>query len=198
VRSLAEDKRALRVGARRRRMEAHRTAPSAATEAAERFAAAFQVAPGERVAGYWPVGDELDPRPLLARLEAAGAAIALPQVAGNAAPLVFRRWSIAGGEVPPAGAHGIPAPGDEAPAIEPDILLVPLLAFDRAGWRLGSGLGYYDRTLAALRRRRAVRAVGFAYAGQEVAAVPHGEGDEVLDWIVTEREVIAAAKERKA
>ncbi|MBL8906323.1 MAG: 5-formyltetrahydrofolate cyclo-ligase, partial [Rhizobiales bacterium] len=71
--------------------------------------------------------------------------------------------------------------------VHPDVLLVPMLAFDRRGYRLGYGGGYYDRTLAALRVLKPITAIGIAYSGQEIAEVPHGSWDEPLDWIMTER-----------
>jgi 5-formyltetrahydrofolate cyclo-ligase len=149
------------------------------------------------VAGYWPVGAEFDARPLLSELARAGATVALPVAVGAGKPLLFRKWSFptdATGAVPEPPArdiHAIPIPGAEAPAVTPEIILVPLLAFDRGGWRLGSGLGYYDITLAGLRRRGWTGvAVGFAFAAQEVREVPRGADDQPLDWIVTEREAI--------
>ena len=103
-------------------------------------------------------------------------------------PLVMRSW--AWGEPLASGVWGIREPRPEAPQVDPDILLVPLLAFDRAGYRLGYGGGYYDLTLAQLRSRKAVTAVGLAYAVQEIAQVPTTPRDAVLDLVLTEREVI--------
>jgi 5-formyltetrahydrofolate cyclo-ligase len=100
----------------------------------------------------------------------------------------MREWSF--GEPLSAGVWGIREPEPEAAEVEPDILLVPLLAFDRAGSRIGYGGGYYDRTIAQLRGRKAVVAVGLAFAAQEVSAVPITQGDERLNLVLTEREVI--------
>lgn len=144
------------------------------------------------VSGYHTVGSEADCLPLLARLSGEGHAVALPVVARRAAPLVFRRWRA--GEALTGGVLGIPVPGDDAPLIEPDILLVPLLAFDRAGFRLGYGGGYYDRTLADLRARKRIVAIGFAYAAQEVETVPHDRLDARLDWVLTEAGAIATGE----
>ena len=83
------------------------------------------------------------------------------------------------------GAFDVPVPLTDKPALDPDIVLVPLLAFDRSGYRLGYGAGFYDRTLAGLRARRAVIAVGLAFGEQEVDALPHDARDERLDWVVT-------------
>ncbi|WP_114394355.1 5-formyltetrahydrofolate cyclo-ligase [Oleisolibacter albus] len=145
--------------------------------------------PDTIVAGYWPKGDELDVRPLLRALGARGLRTALPVVAGRGWPLLFRLWRDGHPLVP--GAFGVMEPMAEAPVVQPDLVLVPLLAFDRQGWRLGYGAGFYDRTLDALRQEgrpgRGVVAVGIGYAAQEVASVPRDAYDQPLDWIVTER-----------
>jgi 5-formyltetrahydrofolate cyclo-ligase len=157
-------------------------------DAAERAALRFMdlpLPPVARVAAYWPQGSELDCRPLIDRLRAAGHTVLLPAVAAPGERLHFRIFP-AGASLA-TGAHGIPEP-PPGPGIEPDVLAVPLLAFDAAGWRLGQGGGYYDRTLEALRARRPVLAAGFAYAAQEAKSLPHAPGDQRLDWIVTEQE----------
>lgn len=159
--------------------------------AAERFLAAIPVRAQQAVAGYWPMADELDPRPLMRALQQRGAVLLLPGVATQKAqPLVFRRWddiSVA----PPAGRFGIPAPPADAPVLVPDILIVPLVGFDAAGHRLGLGGGFYDATLAALRSAGSILAVGYAFAVQQVAELPSGPLDERLDWAVTERGALA-------
>ena len=109
-------------------------------------------------------------------------------MAGPGKPLIMRAWSF--GEPLVAGVWGIRQPLAQAPATEPAILIVPLLAFDRAGHRIGYGAGYYDMTIAAAHARGAVSAVGIAFAAQEVDAVPAGPRDEPLDLVLTEREVI--------
>ncbi|HUF44987.1 MAG TPA: 5-formyltetrahydrofolate cyclo-ligase, partial [Aestuariivirgaceae bacterium] len=108
----------------------------------------------------------------------------LPVVVARGQPLVFRAW--APGNPTVAGIWSIPVPLESAPELEPDVLIVPMLAFDGEGYRLGYGGGFYDRTLARLRAIKPVVAVGAAFAGQEVAQVPRGPHDEPLDWIVTE------------
>lgn len=138
-----------------------------------------------RVSGFKSFADEIDVMPLLARLAREGWRTALPVVVGRGQPLVFRAW--APGEPTVAGAWSIPVPLATAPELEPDVLLVPMLAFDGAGFRLGYGGGFYDRTLAALRAAKPVIAVGVAYGAQEVAHVPRGRHDEPLDWILTEQ-----------
>ena len=183
-------KNALRARARETRRAAHRAQAreaAAAVRAHWREAAeqGLVVTPGTPVAGYWPVRDEIDVRGLLADLAAAGADVALPAIAAPDRPLVFRRWQP--GDVLANGAFGIAEPSADRRAIVPHVLIVPLLAFDRAGYRLGMGRGYYDRTLRVLRAGAPVVAVGVAFAAQEVAEVPHDGFDERLDWIVTER-----------
>lgn len=135
------------------------------------------------VSAFRSFGDELNTGPLLARLAADGYRLALPVMQGKAKPLLFRAW--APGDPMRTVQWGIEEPLTTSPAIVPDILLVPLLAFDRHGYRLGYGGGYYDRTLSALRASRPVVAVGLAFSEQEVDAVPHLDYDERLDWVLT-------------
>jgi 5-formyltetrahydrofolate cyclo-ligase len=160
-------------------------------EAAETIAArAFPVAvpPGAIVSGFSPMKSEINPIPLLRKLADAGARLALPVVAGKGQPLVMRGWAF--GEPLAAGVWGIREPKAEAPAVEPDILIVPLLAFDRRGHRVGYGAGYYDMTITALRANKPVVAVGIAFAIQEIETVPNTPRDARLDLVLTEREVI--------
>ncbi len=176
----------------RRRMRALRRALAAGRDAASHAAAALAPAPRwapfHIVAGYGAMPGEMDPGPLLARLAALGARIVMPVVVARGSPLIFREAGEAGGWRPDAA--GIPGPPPGAPEAAPDLLIVPLLAFDRAGGRLGQGGGYYDRTLAALRARGRARAVGLAFAGQEAPEVPMGPQDERLDAILTEKAYI--------
>lgn len=132
---------------------------------------------------YLPMRTEIDPLPLLAALGAGGASTCLPVVAARAAPLQFRAWSV-GDPTEPAG-FGTREPAPSLPPVRPDLLLVPLLAFDRTGYRLGYGGGYYDRTLRSLRDRGRVWAIGVAFDEQEIDAVPHLDYDERLDAVAT-------------
>lgn len=142
---------------------------------------------GAIVAGFWPMGPEIDIRPLLHALHAQGHRIGLPVTPKRGLPLHFREWRP--GDALAHGPMGTSQPGPTAPALTPAWLLVPLLAFDRAGRRLGYGGGYYDRTLASL---PGATAIGVAYSTQEVDEVPAGPDDAPLTAIATERGVIRA------
>jgi 5-formyltetrahydrofolate cyclo-ligase len=160
----------------------------AAAEAIAARAFPLAVGPQTIVSGFMPMKSEINPLPLMRKLAEAGAALALPVVAGRGEPLTMRAWQW--GEPLGSGVWGIREPKPEAPQIDPDILLVPLLVFDRKGFRLGYGGGYYDRTIAGLRARKNVTAVGIAFAAQEVASVPVTPRDARLDLVLTERDVI--------
>ncbi len=135
------------------------------------------------VAGYWPVGTEIDPRPLMAALAGRGAVLALPRLAAPNEAARFFAW--APGDPLEADAFGVPAPFLRQAELRPKLIFAPLLAFDRAGYRLGQGGGIYDRTIAVLRADGAI-AVGLAYAVQEIPCAPTDAKDEPLDWVVTE------------
>jgi 5-formyltetrahydrofolate cyclo-ligase len=189
---LHEAKAALREAAQVRRKAAHDAAGGAGEAARDHFLAAglHRHASGRtaRVASaYRRIRSELDPEPLMLALIEAGCRLCVPVIEGRGLPLRFREWAPGTRMQPgPFGAQ-VPATGDW---LEPDLLLVPLLAFDTAGRRLGYGGGFYDRTLARLRAAGPVRAVGFGYAAQEVEAVPADDTDERLDAIVTEAGVV--------
>ena len=146
------------------------------------------IAPGTIVSGFMPMKTEINPLPLMRALAAAGASLALPVVEGRGKPLTMRAWRW--GEELGSGVWGIREPKPDAARVDPDILLVPLLAFDRTGCRLGYGGGYYDLTIAGLRVRKTTVAVGIAFAAQEVPRVPTTPRDARLDLVLTEREVI--------
>jgi len=148
------------------------------------FAPALAIVPGAAVGGYAALPGEADPALLLERLAANGAVIALPRVAQKNAPLVFHR-PVPGGALQ-KGPFGIAEPPHDWPVVVPQILLVPLLAFDARGHRLGYGGGYYDRTIEALDRHGPLRTIGIAFAGQEIEAIPDESHDRPLDMIATE------------
>ena len=189
---IAEAKRLLRDVARARRSEARAAAPDAGEHAVSQFLDAITPAPRCVVSGYWPMGDEFDVRPLLEALDARGHPIGLPVVVGKEQPLIFRRWR-RGDALEPA-AFGTSVPGEGAEALTPSLLLVPLLAVDPRGFRLGYGGGFYDRTLDGLRQAgAAVTAVGICFDAQCIASVPTNATDQPLDWLVTECRAVAFA-----
>ena len=188
----AEAKRLLRAATRARRSAARAAASDAGAHAVSQFFDAITPTPGCVVSGYWPMDDEFDARPLLDALDARGHPIGLPVVLGKGRPLVFRRWR-PGDTLEPA-AFGTSVPGEAAAEVTPSLLLVPLLAVDPRGYRLGYGGGFYDRTLDGLRAAGAtVTAVGLCFDAQCIASVPTNADDQPLDWLVTERRAVAFA-----
>ncbi|WP_081852962.1 5-formyltetrahydrofolate cyclo-ligase [Bosea sp. 117] len=152
------------------------------------------------VALFAPIGEEIDTTPLADLLRGAGARLALPVVTGRERPLLFREWRADEPLVASAGPgrSPIPAPPDHAAEVEPDVLVVPLAAFDARGHRLGYGAGFYDRTLALLRASKRVEAIGYAFAVQELPALPDEPHDEPLDAIATDAGLIRPCDPRPA
>jgi 5-formyltetrahydrofolate cyclo-ligase len=144
----------------------------------------FAIAPGTIVSGYSPIRSEIDPVPLMRVLAGQGARLALPAVMARGKSLAFRAWSA--GDRLMLGALGILEPSPAAAELIPDIMLVPLAAFDRAGHRIGNGAGHYDYTLAHVRKGKPIAAIGVAFAVQEIAAVPALPHDVALDYVLTE------------
>jgi len=144
---------------------------------------------GVPVSGFMPIRTEIDPCPAMAEASAHGP-VAVPVIEAEAQPLKFALWTPEAQMV--KGQFGAEIPADLT-WVEPEILIVPLLSFDRRGGRLGYGGGFYDRTLEALRARRATLAIGFAFAGQEVDKAPLENTDQPLDLVVTEKGVIEIA-----
>lgn len=137
------------------------------------------------VAGYWPLPGELDCRPVMQALADQGAVIALPVIVARAAPLQWRRFE--GEAMMTPGPHNIQEPSKECAVVTPDVVLVPLMAFDRRGHRLGFGGGYYDRSLEILRADNpSLLAIGIALDGLEIDAIPDGPFDQPLNAVVTE------------
>lgn len=139
---------------------------------------------GKVLSGYWPMRGEADPIPAM---KTHPGPLCLPVVTGKGVPLVFRGWK---GEPLDSGPFGTSHPGESSPVLRPEVVIVPLAAFDRAGNRIGYGGGYYDRTLELLRSRGEVTAIGLAFASQEVPEIPAETFDQPLDLIVTCRETI--------
>lgn len=180
-------KKSLRVEALAQRQRASEAAgPRAALLIARRCLGDFVFMKGAIIAGYAAVRGEADPFPLMAALGNNGHALCLPRThEGN---LSFHAWKP--GDPLVVGRMNVPEPDAKARERRPDLLLVPLLAFDRHGYRLGYGAGYYDRYLRTHRAKRTLRAVGIAFAGQQVDDLPVDEWDEPLDAVVTETQVI--------
>jgi 5-formyltetrahydrofolate cyclo-ligase len=182
--SIPDEKKRLRREAETRRSELARSAPDAAARIAENFTNVGRVAAGACVAGYFPMRGEASPLALMKRLRRDGHTLALSRVVRLGSPLDFHLWSE--GEEPVKGGFVLREASPNWPTAVPDIVLVPMLAFDQQGYRLGYGGGFYDRTLRGLRERGSVLAVGIAFAGQEMV-IPHEDFDEPVDWIVTEQ-----------
>jgi 5-formyltetrahydrofolate cyclo-ligase len=178
-------KRQCRAAALEARARAHAQSALTAPARLQAFGLDFlDVPPGLAVSGFMPFRDEINVLPLFARLAAEGWVTAMPVVVGPGLPLRFRVWAPGDPTVP--GPWSIPVPPEDAPEVEPDVVLVPMLAFDKTGHRLGYGGGYYDRSLARLRALKPVIALGVAYAAQAFPEVPVAPYDEPLDWILTE------------
>ncbi len=147
----------------------------------------LEIASGMVVSGYSPIRNEIDPAPLMLKLAAQGARLALPVVNARGKSLTFRAWSPSDRLM--LGSLGIPEPSPAAVELIPDIMLVPLAAFDRLGHRIGYGAGHYDHTFAHLRKSKAVTGIGVAFAVQEIEAVPALSHDVALDFVLTEKEI---------
>lgn len=166
--------------------------PAAERQAAAETVAArglpVEVTPGTIVSGFSAMKTEINPVPLMKKVAARGAQLALPCIAGRGNPLIMRAWNF--GDPLKAGQWGIREPVPEATAVVPDVFIVPLAAFDRSGHRIGYGAGYYDMTIHAARAVKPVVAIGIAFATQEIPRVPATDRDERLDFVLTEKEVI--------
>ncbi len=184
--SLQEEKKALRNVLLARRTAAAAQSEQAREELLTVLRAALSLPGGTIVAGYLPMGDEIDVLPALAAMRESGHGIAMPVVVARGEPLQFRQWRP--DDPLEDGPLGTKHPCGSAPVVVPDVLIVPLLGYDRRGYRLGYGGGFYDRTVAALRSAGEVVAIGVGFAAQEVVHIPRGPQDEAMDWIVTPQE----------
>jgi len=180
--TLTEEKTVARQAAYGRRKQAFDTGDHAA--GAKRLHDVLDAYPGHILSGYMPMRTEIDPLPAMAGYSGR---VCVPVIQGKGLPLKFREWSPRAEMVEGEFGARIPAAGDW---LVPQVLIVPLLAFDRRGYRLGYGGGFYDRTLEGLRAAGPVTAIGFAWSAQEVAEVPIEPTDQLLDMIVTEHGAI--------
>jgi 5-formyltetrahydrofolate cyclo-ligase len=178
------DLRATALAAREKLSEKQR---ATAANALAKRGLPVEIAQGLIVSGYSPIRSEIDPAPLMEKLAKQGARLALPTVNARGKSLTFRSYTP--GDRLTMGMLGIPEPSPAAAEVVPDIMLVPLAAFDAAGHRIGYGAGYYDYTFAHLRKHKAIIGVGLAFAAQEIEAIPALSHDVPLDYVLTEKRV---------
>jgi 5-formyltetrahydrofolate cyclo-ligase len=181
--SIDQQKQLQRKEAKQRRALAYQGQTNAGLKACDIWCSQVDLPPNQIISIYWPLGDELDPLPLLTQLHALGHKMVLPVMLGAGKPLVFKRWQ-PGDQLQDAG-FGTKEPLDDQQQLDPDVILAPLLAYDQQGYRLGYGGGFYDRTLDQLRQHKKVQVFGLAFAEQEVDLVVRGEYDQALDGMVT-------------
>lgn len=183
---LRDEKGELRMAALQRRAAMGEAARAEASRLAARFALPLILAERVRcVSLFSAIHDEIDPRPLAHALREKGVMLALPEVVRLGQPLLFRQWA-ADDPLEPKGRYAIPTPAPDAPVVVPDVVMVPLAAYDSEGYRIGYGAGFYDRSLALLRAQGPVRTFGFAFSCQQVARVPREPHDEPVDWMITQ------------
>ena len=181
---MSEEKNLLRVALKERREELAARDPDAGETLADKFPMKLFERYGPTVALYLPIGSEIDPKPLMGKLVAAGAKLALPCVQDDGS-MVYRAYTR--GDMLEQRPFGLLEPNPEVPEVNPTLVITPLLGFDRNGNRLGYGKGHYDRALTRLREQGRVFVCGLAYFGQEVEEVPAEPHDVPLDWVMTER-----------
>ena len=172
--------------ARKKAIEARQIAYDLEPNAGEALANAFTITRSPEnptIAGYMPLNSEIDPRPIMRKLQKQGAILALPRVNRQKRMLDFHLFEF--GDELEFSVFGVKEPLATAPIIEPDWLLVPLLAFDKYGWRLGYGMGFYDNAISQLKAKKEIITFGLAYSAQEIESVPHQAHDQQLNWIVT-------------
>ena len=181
---MSEEKDTLRAALKDRREELAARDPDAGETLADKFPMKLFERYGPTVAVYLPIGSEIDPRPLMGKLDAAGAKLALPCVLEDGT-MVYRAYRR--GDMLEKRPFGLLEPNPEVPEVQPTLEITPLLGFDRNGNRLGYGKGHYDRALTRLRDQGRVFVCGLAFFGQEVETVPAESHDVPLDWVMTER-----------
>jgi 5-formyltetrahydrofolate cyclo-ligase len=191
---IAELKRSLRNEALARRDKLDADYRQRAAEAIAQRSFPVAVQKGTFIYGFFPMKTELSLLPLMRALEKNGAQIALPRIVGRGNPLSMRAWKFGDPLVP--GQWGIREPAPEAQEVAPDILLVPFAAFDRHGYRVGYGAGYYDMTIAGLKAKKKVVTVGFGFEAQEVDQCPVEAHDQKLDFLMTEKGLRVGQPER--
>ena len=181
----ADEKRALRKEMKVLRDELSARDPDAGETLAGKFPLKLLDRYGPVVSGYWPIGSEVDARALMKRLHGEGAQLCLPRIGDDGVGMTFHAWSP--GNVLETTHFGLQQPCASEILVRPTLMLMPLLAFDLEGHRLGYGKGHYDRAIAALREHGRVFTCGLAFAGQQLDAVPAEPHDQALDWAMTEK-----------
>ena len=181
---MSEAKDLLRAALKERREELAARDPDAGETLADKFPMKLFERYGPTVALYLPIGSEINPKPLMSKLVAAGAKLALPCVQDDGS-MVYRAYTR--GDMLEQRPFGLLEPNPEVPEVHPTLVITPLLGFDRTGNRLGYGNGHYDRALTRLRAQGRVFVCGLAFFGQEVEEVPAEPHDVPLDWVMTER-----------
>ena len=176
--------RATALAAREKLSDKQRTA---AAGALAKRGLPIEIVRGLVVSGYSPIRNEIDPEPLMKALASQGARLALPSVNTRGKALIFRAWTP--GDRLMMGMLGIPEPSTAAAEVVPDIMLVPLAAFDGNGHRIGYGAGHYDHTFAHLRKAKAITGIGLAFAVQEIESIPALSHDVPLDYVLTEKRI---------
>ncbi|HCH23423.1 MAG TPA: 5-formyltetrahydrofolate cyclo-ligase [Oceanospirillaceae bacterium] len=186
--SIDQQKQAFRVTAKAKRLQAFQDQPQAGVQIAEMISGVLELPAHSNVSVFWPLAEELDTLPILHALHTAGHQVLLPIMQGAGKPLLFGCW--APGDVLVEAAFKTLQPSPEQARMTPDVMLCPLLAFDRNGYRMGYGGGFYDRSIAQIKAQGELCTIGIAFAAQEVDSIVIGEFDEPLDMIVTEQEII--------
>lgn len=186
--ALSDDKAALRSEMLRKRKDLRRSDSNAVDELKKQVIQALSGLKDQTVSGYVAIGDELDIFPTLEALQEIGASIVLPVAGKLGEVLSFRLWST--GDELEKGRLSTYHPSANTDALDPDILLVPLVAFDLQGYRLGYGGGYYDRTLSDLREKKNIAAYGIGFDEQQVESIPREDHDAQLDGIITPTRII--------
>lgn len=188
INQIVHEKQLLRQEMRQQRLRVHQAVNQnyIASQLIKHFFSLDLLGKGSVVSGYWACGSEISVLPLMQEIYLCGYSVALPVVNVPGDPLIFRYWQP--GLPLQQDCMGIPCPGNEQPALSPTILLVPTLAFDITGARLGQGMGFYDKIIHQLRLKQTITAIGIAYEVQKVNRIPVSAEDEKLDYIITEKE----------
>jgi len=190
--SLDEHKQAFRITAKAKRLQAFQDQPQAGVEIAKTISEVLKLPANSKVSVFWPLAEELDTLPILHALHTAGHQVLLPIMQGAGKPLLFGCW--APGDQLVEAAFKTLEPSPEQARMTPDVMLCPLLAFDRKGYRMGYGGGFYDRSIAQIKAQGELCTIGIAFAAQEVDNIIIGEFDEPLHMIITEQEIIHTAR----